>query len=122
MLIPDWVADTPEDITYNLTMFDALGGPEQNIDLTPDEFIALKEHLAAMRGYGAPQSAFEAVVMLKASEGLNRLDTYELADEQSAAVLLETTRDFYRCVPSLVVCPSETLDAELAEMAKGGTA
>jgi len=33
------VTETPDDTSYCLTMFDTLGGPEQNIEITRDEFI-----------------------------------------------------------------------------------
>lgn len=51
--IPDWVTETPESESYGLTMWDGSGGPVQEIDMTRAEFLALKEHLATMRGYNA---------------------------------------------------------------------
>ena len=49
--IPEWVKDTPDECAYDLTMFDSLGSSIQRIDLTRDEFLTLKQHLATMRGY-----------------------------------------------------------------------
>jgi hypothetical protein len=54
-MVPEWVTDTPEDIYYDLTMIEVYGGADQQISLTRDEFIALKDHLAKMRGYVAGQ-------------------------------------------------------------------
>jgi hypothetical protein len=45
---PEWLS-TPGDITYHL-MADGSMGWEQDIDLTRDEYVALKEELADMRG------------------------------------------------------------------------
>ncbi len=45
------MTDTPFH-TFNLCVFERGGGSEQEIDLTREEHIALKAHLAAIRGYG----------------------------------------------------------------------
>jgi hypothetical protein len=52
---PEWVEKTPDECTYNLTMFETRGGEIQNIDVTRDEYIALKRHLATMRGFDVPE-------------------------------------------------------------------
>jgi hypothetical protein len=53
-IVPEWVNGTPNDITYSLTMYRSDGSPAQDIsDLTREEFCALKQHLAAMRGFTA---------------------------------------------------------------------
>jgi hypothetical protein len=49
--IPAWATNTPAETSYDLTMFDADGGEQQSVDLSRDEFIALKTHLAKMRGF-----------------------------------------------------------------------
>ena len=50
--IPDWVNETPDDYAYDLTMYEGGGSVSgQDISLTRDEFVALKQHLAVMRGY-----------------------------------------------------------------------
>ena len=46
--IPDWL-ETPDDTSYCLTMFDSGGSSQQEIELTREEFVALKEHLAGRR-------------------------------------------------------------------------
>lgn len=48
--IPDWVNETPES-GYTLEMWNEDGGAIRSIDLTRAEYIALKRHLAVMRGY-----------------------------------------------------------------------
>jgi hypothetical protein len=53
--IPEWVNDTPADHGYNLTMFEDNDIGVEEIDLTRDEYLELKRHLAVMRGYIAPQ-------------------------------------------------------------------
>jgi hypothetical protein len=49
---PDWVTETPEDITYELGMTDTTEYL-QEIRLSRDEYIALKARLAELRGFGA---------------------------------------------------------------------
>lgn len=53
---PDWVDETPEEPTYDLSMWDPGGSEEQSIPITRKEFIALKQHLAELRGYVRPVS------------------------------------------------------------------
>ena len=47
---PEWVSSTPGDHTYELNMFDISGESLQYIEVTREEFIALKERLAVIRG------------------------------------------------------------------------
>lgn len=49
--VPEWATTTPEEIDYYLEMYDPNDEALQHVDLTRDEFIALKEHLAKMRGF-----------------------------------------------------------------------
>lgn len=58
--IPAWVNDTPPDHSYSLTMFQNSDSSIQDIELTREEYIALKEHLAAMRGYVKPDETAAA--------------------------------------------------------------
>lgn len=46
---PEWLA-TPDDIEYELLMSDSGGETVQQIDITRAEYIALKRHLAELRG------------------------------------------------------------------------
>ena len=50
---PTWTYYTPDELLYSLTMYDSNALATQDIDLTREEFCALKSHLAALRGYGA---------------------------------------------------------------------
>jgi hypothetical protein len=53
MEVPDWVTETPELYSgYALTMEDESTWL-QDVPLTRAEYIALKAHLAKMRGYAA---------------------------------------------------------------------
>lgn len=53
--VPDWVNETPEDCSYDLTMFEPGGGHIQDIELTRDEYIQLKQYLAVMRNHPVAQ-------------------------------------------------------------------
>ncbi|MCC6586235.1 MAG: hypothetical protein IT168_05905 [Bryobacterales bacterium] len=76
--VPEWVNETPDETTYDLVMFDEGGGPAQRIELTRDEFVGLKEHLASMRGLVPPASMAEAPVGRVTQHELNAfLDLYE---------------------------------------------
>jgi hypothetical protein len=51
-VIPDWVNETPRDHEYSLVMAEPVNGEwMQDINLSRDEFIALKGILAVTRGY-----------------------------------------------------------------------
>jgi hypothetical protein len=47
--IPDWVENTP-GVYYELSMATD-DGDEQRIEITREEYLALKERLATLRGY-----------------------------------------------------------------------
>lgn len=48
--VPDWVTKTPQ-VGYDLEMWDEFNGAEQTIELTRDEYLALKKRLAELRGF-----------------------------------------------------------------------
>ena len=48
---PDWLEETPDETSYDLTMYDSGGGSIQNVQLSRDEYIDLKEYLSAHRGH-----------------------------------------------------------------------
>ena len=48
--VPDWVTKTPRDFDYDLMLYDEYDGERQHIALTRAEYIAVKGHLAGMRG------------------------------------------------------------------------
>jgi len=96
---PDWVTHTPDPIeTYHLAMCED-GRDAQLIAIDRDEFIALKEHLAGVRGFHIEEQWKELVkgVPGYASEG----DTQQLASH------LETARHFYKLFPALVTAPDD---------------
>lgn len=51
--IPGWVTAVPPDHSYSLTMFvdNDYSDDEFNLDLTRDEFMSLRDHLAELRGF-----------------------------------------------------------------------
>lgn len=49
--VPDWVTETPDESSYNLTMYDEYGASIQQIELSRDEYESLKQHLAIHRGH-----------------------------------------------------------------------
>ena len=98
---PDWVTSTPPDNFYSLTMFQNGFGVEEIDDIDRDEYITLKEHLAAMRGYGYAEqmAAFVASQTEKAAfpDGADRVDLEQLA------LGLDDAQEFYRNYPALVM-------------------
>ena len=46
----NWFQETPDDASYDLTMYDSGGGSIQNVQLSREEYIDLKEYIAAHRG------------------------------------------------------------------------
>ncbi len=49
--IPDWVTATPDETEYQLGVRQPDAEMEQLITVTRDEYLALKAHLAKMRGH-----------------------------------------------------------------------
>jgi hypothetical protein len=115
--IPTWASHTPSDTEYRLIAFVDCSG-EQDIDMSREEFITLKAHLAAMRGYSAP-TVTEAIAQMKVDPWL---ETYSgiggSDDQQQSARHLETARDLYHAVPHLVLLESEQFDSELRRLAE----
>lgn len=62
--LPYWVTQTRDELSYVLLITDYRGdGVDdslERIDLSRDEYIALKRHLAEMRGYVVPTEAARA--------------------------------------------------------------
>jgi hypothetical protein len=54
---PEWATKTPGDIEYQLVMMDSGGDEAEQIAVTRDEYITLKQHLALLRGYVLPEVA-----------------------------------------------------------------
>ena len=98
--IPEWVSNTPDEPLYRLIMYDCEGWGVEEVAATRDEYIALKDHLAAMRGYTVGD--FQKRIAELDVEGYNK-------DVDQMAIYLETARDFYRACPELVVNTSPEL-------------
>ncbi|HYL37935.1 MAG TPA: hypothetical protein VEV17_18615 [Bryobacteraceae bacterium] len=47
--LPEWVNETPASCDYSLLMFDWDGDHRQEVELSREEFITLKKHLARLR-------------------------------------------------------------------------
>ncbi len=56
--LPGWI-ETPQPAEYRLTMIadDEDSDPYQTIDLSRDEYLALKQHLAKLRGLKVSRAA-----------------------------------------------------------------
>jgi hypothetical protein len=112
--IPYWVTSTHPDHEYWLTVMESASHGVEEIKLTRDEYITLKAHLAAMRGYRVPTAA-EAIALVNLTESL---DLYHNADHQQVARHIEIARQIYQGHPELIMTVSNEFDAELAELAK----
>lgn len=49
--IPNWVRCTSIPETYTLLMYNAWRGELESLDLTREEYLTLKRHLAVSRGF-----------------------------------------------------------------------
>jgi hypothetical protein len=49
--VPKWVTETPDELDYYLEMYEPTSEALEHIDVTRDEYITLKTHLAKLRGY-----------------------------------------------------------------------
>ena len=89
MPTPDWTKTTPEEVSYDLTMFAPGGEALQDLAMNRDEYLAMKAHLSAIRG-------FDYADQLAKLEATDR-------DKQQLAFKLETAREVYRDYPALVM-------------------
>lgn len=110
--IPDWVDETPDERTYELLTWEGEEGAAsaiQQVALTHLEYIALKKHLAALRGYriGDLNARVEKLTSQNPAP-----------DAQQTARSIQTAREYYRRCPDLVVFESEELDEQIEELAK----
>jgi hypothetical protein len=95
----DWIDYTPEAPTYVLDMWEA-GDGLQSVDLTRDEFVALKRHLAEMRGI-APRSigreAAEEPLEESSADALEeKIEWLRKSEAQDFAVSLNIARILWR--------------------------
>lgn len=111
MEIADWVNDTPPDNEYCLMITsESTALTPQSVDLTRNEYIALKRHLAALRGLGKIDVT-ESIARVSGTEVAPNITTAD--DQESAARDLRTARVLYRLVPDAVVIADEAVDREL---------
>jgi hypothetical protein len=112
--IPDWVNETPERIeTYDLTMW-VDGGGIQSVEMSRDEYIALKQHLAAMRGYITPDLAAYVAKLL--GKDVSTGVSFDDAKQQRADAIV-IARAVYRLCPEAVVIADPAFEEALLEMA-----
>jgi hypothetical protein len=109
--IPNWVANTPNEQAYELNMFDSDDNAQQ-IEMSRDEFIALKAHLAALRGYALDD--VEALVQRAAEQRAK--ETGLSVDLSQAAVQFSIARDYYRKWPALVLAQAKEVDEEVSRL------
>jgi hypothetical protein len=57
---PAELLNGPGEPSYTLTAFGTTGDNEQEIELTRDEWLSVKEHVARLRGYTPPSEEAEA--------------------------------------------------------------
>lgn len=91
--VPEWLeTPTHQESVYTLMFVEADGGSGQHVDMTRDEFDALKRHLAEMRGFAVEAEDEEAPEPESGAAKVAALDVYrkeisELADDQIASRL-----------------------------------
>jgi hypothetical protein len=117
--IPFWVTSTHPEHAYNLIVFESGDSGIEEIDLSREEYIDLKRHLAAARGYtsgDAAERATEIVKEIERLEGMGSPDSPSV-DSQQVATFLQTARALYRICPEAVVCPDGDFSATLEKLA-----
>lgn len=115
---PDWVNDTPPEARYDLTMY-VDRGDGQEINITREEFIELKRHLAAVRGYvpGGSEGVKDLLDDLVKELGQDPSSTI-IADKQQVAFHLVVAREIYRRCPEAVVGPEELFGGILRRLSE----
>jgi hypothetical protein len=110
--VPDWVNDTPPDNEYCLMiMSEFTTTTPQAIDLSRDEYIALKAHLAALRGYELDRNLEERLSQV--SDEIKANFHSVLPELDQVVNGLQIAREMFERCPDLVMLKSETLDADL---------
>jgi hypothetical protein len=106
--IPIWVTETLPELIYQLIVWEGDGSEGESVDLTRNEYIALKAHLAAMRGYKT----------ITPIEAIKLVGDFCDAGSRDSARHLQIAREIYQGHPELIMNVSEEFDAELAELAR----
>ena len=113
--ILEWVEETQPDYDYHLGMYDPYGARGQEVEITREEYIALKRHLPAVRGYTAGDAAEcvnELAKQIKSGESGSSISP----DSQQVAAYLVEARALCSLCPEAVVSPGESFDAQLKVM------
>lgn len=114
--IPFWVDSTTPEHAYRLVLLESADAAhDEDIDLTRDEYIALKKQLAGMRGYKVGHVTEKHACIAELAKSLPA--EYRQKDEQQNARHLQNARIIYRHCSDLVVFESEKLDQSLQELA-----
>jgi hypothetical protein len=120
--IPDWVEGTPVEPSYSLAMFDNEGNTPQEIDVTRAEYVALKRHLAAIRGYRCPDPAdvhgMETILKDLATEFTYSDGSGIDKDISQIARHVMVARDIFRRTPDLITYREPGLDQLLLRMSE----
>jgi hypothetical protein len=115
--LPDWATKTPADHLYSLSMFENSDASIEEVHVSRDEYIALKAHLAALRGYGNgddPQGLIEAI---SGKPITNQEKLFFSRDRQQIADQILIARGIYRLCPTAVVYDERSLVEQLRRLA-----
>jgi hypothetical protein len=129
--IPDWVENTPDDTVYELIMWNPEGDSAQQLEMSREEYIALKAHLAAMRGYkigdfraripGLPREMRDNEIGRRFFPYYDSIPIPPEEDDdtkQQSARSIQTARELYQVIPELVVFQSAEFDEYLESLAE----
>ncbi len=114
--LPYWVTSTHPEHSYQLVLFENNDSGVEEIDLTRAEYMALKQHLAGMRGYRLGHLTDRRTCIAELNKSLP--EAYRQRDEQQNARHLEIAREIYRHCTDLVVFESEKLDQCLKQLSE----
>lgn len=112
---PDWVNDTPPDNEYRMSVAsDCQLANLETIDLSREEYIALKAHLAAIRGYASAGKLEDRLA--EVTDQIESSSTIITPGLDQVTSHLQSAREMFRRCPDLVMLKSETIDADLDEI------
>jgi hypothetical protein len=116
--IPYWVTSTHPDHAYKLVLFENSDGGVEEVEMTRDEYIELKRHIAATRGYTSGDAAQRVDELVK-EMGVRRGSGLPSPDPQNVAAYLIIAREFYRLCPEATVAPGAEFEETLEQIATG---
>ena len=108
---PDWL-ETPEE-RFTLVMWgrDDSGSTDHEIDISRQEFVALKMHLAAMRGYAFDGTLGERINRIIAEVGSHPGEM--TAGDDQVISHIQMARAVFRRYPEMVMLAGESVDEEI---------